>query len=378
MNMSFNSGLSAFIDAIYNNYHKVLPVVEEEDQKLPIREVMEEVCQTLLDISCTREEGRFPTFRVCFIHSDSDLLSAYIYAHPLLFTKPVGFNNREIHKLAPALNADMSYLMLDIRERPFKATGIIAAYTTWEKIVTGELVSGNRMPRIPNILVSGPGELKACFGETSLVNYVSGSCIFTRTDTFISTWVSEQLLGETRIPVAEYRQLIYRVLWLMVNYRHGGTVLIVPSEESCAKYIDIKYQLPTCFLFNDNKRLVKLSSKMRAKDIVTYADMIAKLTCVDGSVVLTKDLDLIGFGAETLVDKMQRRQPDVRFIGYDGEEETSKQFKDYGMRHRAGYRFCDAVKGSVAIIVSQDGSIECCTEHDGVVYVYENVALPLY
>ena len=117
---------------------------------------------------------------------------------------------------------------------------------------------------------------------------------------------------------------------------------------------------------------------MRPKDIVTYADMIAKLTCVDGSVVLTKDLDLIGFGAETLVDKMQRRQPDVRFIGYDGEEETSKQFKDYGMRHRAGYRFCDAVKGSVAIIVSQDGSIECCTEHDGVVYVYENVALPLY
>lgn len=376
--MSLNGGLKAFIDAIFNNYQKVLPVIEEEDQRLPAREVMEEVCQTLLDVSCKREEGRFPSFRVCFIHPESELLGAYIYAHPLLFSKPVGFNNRELHKLAPALNADMSYLMLDISERPFKATGIIAAYTTWEKIVTGELVSGNRMPRIPNILVNGPGELKACFGETPLVNYVAGNCIFTRTDTFVSTWVSEQLMSGTTVPTGEYRQLIYRVLWLMVNYGHGGTVLIVPSEESCAKYIDVKYQLPTQFLFFNDSRLLKLSSKMRAKDIVTYADMIAKLTSVDGSVVLTKELDLIGFGAETLVDKMDRKQPEIRFIGYDGTEEVSKQFKDYGMRHRAGYRFCDAVKGSVAVIVSQDGSIECCTEHDGVVYVYENVALPLY
>ena len=65
------------------------------------------------------------------------------------------------------------------------------------------------------------------------------------------------------------------------------------------------------------------------------------------------------------------------FIKYDGREDTTKHFKDHGMRHRAGYRFVDAVEGSVAFIISQDGIIEACTKHDGKVIVYDNVALPL-
>ena len=59
-------------------------------------------------------------------------------------------------------------------------------------------------------------------------------------------------------------------------------------------------------------------------------------------------------------------------------EESTKQFKDYGMRHRAGYRFCDTVDGSVAVIISQDGGIQACTKHDGKVVVYDHVALPMF
>jgi hypothetical protein len=47
------------------------------------------------------------------------------------------------------------------------------------------------------------------------------------------------------------------------------------------------------------------------------------------------------------------------------------------MRHSAGYRFCSAVPGSVAFVISQDGVIEACTKHDGKVVVYDNVALPM-
>ena len=46
-------------------------------------------------------------------------------------------------------------------------------------------------------------------------------------------------------------------------------------------------------------------------------------------------------------------------------------------RHCLRYRFVDAVEGSVAFIISQDGIIEACTKHDGKVIVYDNVALPL-
>ena len=47
------------------------------------------------------------------------------------------------------------------------------------------------------------------------------------------------------------------------------------------------------------------------------------------------------------------------------------------MRHRAAYRFCNVVEGSVAFVISQDGSIEACTKHGGKVVVYDNIALPM-
>ena len=368
--------IKRFVDAFCDGYEKSVHIVED-DQKLPPGEVLEEVSQTLLNVSCMREEGRFPSFRVCFIAPDSELLDTYIYAHALLFKTPIPFSDRELHKLAPALNAGMSYLMLDIREKPFKAVGIIAAYTAWEKVMTRELETGNRMPRIPNILVSGPGELSACFGEATIVHYSSGRCVFFRTDTFTSTLVSDQLASGSGIHEKERLQLLYRVLWQVNSRRHGAALLIVPSAQSCSGCIDLKYQLASRFLFHDETRIEKRSEKARLKEIITYADLIAMLTAVDGSVVLTKDLDLVGFGAEVLMDQMGSRHPQMCFIGYDGTEDTSKTFKDNGMRHRAGYRFCDAVEGSVAFIISQDGMIEACTRHEGKVVVYDNVALPL-
>ena len=369
-------GVTAFVDAIYDCYHKLVRNIEE-DQKLPSKEVLEEVCQVLLNVSCMREEGRFPSFRVCFVQPDSELLDTYIYAHVLLFKSPIAFGTRELHKLAPALNPDMSYLMLDISKKPYNAVGIIAAYTSWEKIMTREISSGNRMPRIPNILVNGPGELRACFGEASIVNYHSGHCVFFRTNTFTSTLIATQLADGATVSEIDRLRLLYRILWHVSGYHHGGAILIVPSAESCEEFIDLKYQLASRFMFNNRHKLDFISNMAREKEIITYADLIAKLTSVDGSVVLTKDLDLLGFGAETLTDKMADTVPSMCFVNHDDTVNTAKHFKDYGMRHRAGYRFVNAVKGSVAFIVSQDGVIEACTEHEGKVVVYDNIALPL-
>lgn len=370
------SDIITFVDSIAECYERLFPNIEE-DQQLPSRRVLLDVCRVLLNVSCMREEGRFPTFRVCFVRPDSEYLEAYIYAHPMLFKKPIEFNSREMHKLAPALNADMSYLMLDIRRRPFKAIGILAAYTTWEKIVTREVTSGSRMPRVPNLLVSGPGELKACFGESTFVSYCAGRSVFFRTDTFTDTLVAEQLKKDATVSERDRLDLLYRILWLMSKYSHGGAVLIVPSASSCSKFVDVKYPMPAHFLFGDEKGGESLSPHVRDKEIITYADMIAKLTSVDGSVLLTKHLDLIGFGVETLTDKMESRIPAMSFIEYDNTENKFKKFKDNGMRHRAAYRFCNVVEGSVAFVISQDGSIEACTKHGGKVVVYDNIALPM-
>ena len=364
------SDLRTFVEAFCNCYRRTGRCMEE-DQKLPPAKTLEEICQTLMHVSCMREEGRYSSFRVCFLAPDSELLSAYIYAHALRFETPVDFTPAAINKLAPALNADMSYLMVDISERPYRAVGIIVAYTTWEKIMTLEIPKGIRMPLIPNILVKGPGELEACFGETSLVSFRSGECIYFRTDTFTSTLVAKQFGNGSRIPETERLKFLYQVLWQAHKYGKGGHIFIVPSAESCERYTSYKYRMYSPFPVGAE------AGRNRDKEIITYANLIAKLTMVDGAVILTKDLELIGFGAETFVDRVGKANIPMCFVTHDNRQDETKKFNDNGMRHRACYQFCNEVEESVAVIVSHDGVIKACTKHDGRVVVYDNVGLPL-
>ena len=96
---------------------------------------------------------------------------------------------------------------------------------------------------------------------------------------------------------------------------------------------------------------------------------------VDSGVVLNKNLDLLGFVMEILVDAIDKPGMDLCFINDDGVQVTSKRYNDYGMRHRSCFKLCSAVEGAVALIASHDGFIKACTQHDGKVVVYDNVSV---
>ncbi len=368
--------ISTFVQTIYDYFDRMGTRLEE-DQQLPPYNVLEKICHILLNVSTMPEELRYPSFRVCFIDPNSDLLDVYLYSHTLLFEEPIDFNMKELHRLAPALNADMSYLMLDISDADYKIIGINASYTTWENIIVRESTSGNRMPKIPNIYLKGPGALDACLGESTLVSYRSGICGFFRTDTFTSSLVADELRNGSSVSEENRLKVLYRILWKIQQYSHGGHLYIVPSEESCKRYVSIKYRLPSAFAFGSMEKLSYYPNAVSDKAIITYADLLAKLTAIDGAVILNKDLDLIGFGAEIIISNSEHGAPQLRFIGYNNEEKPNKRYNDNGMRHRACYRFCHNVENSVAIIMSQDGSVESCTRKDGKVIVYDSVALPL-
>lgn len=348
----------------------------EEDQKLPPAPVLETVCHVLHNVSCQQEEHRYPAFRVCFIAPESELLDMYVYSHVLLFERPLRFNAFELNKLFPALNINMSYLMLDISHNPFLIIGIIASYTEWERIVGKEVATGTRMPLIPNIAVRGPGKLEACFGENSLVSFNAGSVVCYRTDTFTSTIVADRLREGSHVSEEDRLSLLERIIGNMKRYAHGGQLFIVPSLETCGGCIDIKYQLPCRCLFRKEDTFKGIRGRSQVKELTAYADLVSKFTSVDGAVVLTRDFDLIGFGAEVIGDMTNRKPPKIRFIRQDGTEDPDRNFNDHGMRHRSGYRFCDTVEGAVGIILSQDGSVKVCTKREGVLYVFDNVGLP--
>lgn len=366
--------VKAFISEIYDIVEKNGYCVED-DQQFPGQDILEKVCSVLLDASTMREEGRYSSFRVCFIEPGSVFLDVYIYSHAVLFDEPIAFNTKELHRLAPAMSADISYMLLDITGEQIKIVGILAGYTTWEKIRTKEIEIGNRLPKIPNLLVNGPGELKACYGETPIVSLQWGNLIHYRTDTFTSTLIAQILREGSSVSDDDRLKFLYKVIRNTLEYGHGAHIYIIPAKNAAMSNTRIKYNLRCNFMFADNSD--SSLRKLNDKDIATYADMISKFTTVDGAVVLTKELDLLGFGAETLVDVVGSKEPDMCFIDYDGTENTTKKYYDNGMRHRACYSFCNSYEGAVALIISHDGFVKACTKHNGRVVVYDSVSLPV-
>lgn len=366
--------LDVFLDEIYKDYEQYAGRIEK-DQELPPKEALSEVLHVLLNVSCLSEEGRYSAFRACFIPPDSDYLDAYIYATVFPFSEPVEFNTRKLHKLTPALNEDISYLMLDVAQRPFQITGILAAHTSLLDTIMNLSPGGTRMPKVPNILVKEPGRLEFCFGEIPLVCYYCGEIIRYRRDVFSKFLVADKLRMGSNLKETERLLVLYKIMRLIHSYRHGGQLFIVPNDRPLADVVTLKYKLPMQMHRKD--RFQHLGSAIaRKKYLSTYADIVARLSCVDGGVVLNKDLDLIGFGGQAIADLTNINSIKMRFVASDGHIETHKRFNDNGMRHRACYSFCGMVEDSVAIVFSQDGSIEACTQDEGQVVVYENVAIP--
>ena len=94
-----------------------------------------------------------------------------------------------------------------------------------------------------------------------------------------------------------------------------------------------------------------------AEDLVRdRANLLSSLANVDGSVVLTKKLRLLGFGAEVIAPS-----PALHEIKIANDPLCSSDkicpITEYGTRHRSALRFCSSHEGVLAFIVSQDGAI---------------------
>jgi len=83
------------------------------------------------------------------------------------------------------------------------------------------------------------------------------------------------------------------------------------------------------------------------------ARFIASLTAVDGAVVLTDTLRIIGFGRRL----RRASQGDKVHVSHTAEATETKEvrFAEYGTRHRSAFRFVASMNRSVGFIMFQDG-----------------------
>jgi hypothetical protein len=189
-----------------------------------------------------------------------------------------------------------------------------------------------------------------------------------------------------------HQSFIEWVLLYTAELEHGGTLLFVPEEithedSRLLSRVSIKYVLPStrprdALVSAMSARLKHnaLADRLRNRRTVKAEDLgqldalasdqetcedaardaarfIASLTTVDGAVVLTDTLMIIGFGAEVTASFSGE---DKVHVAHTAEATETKvvRFAEYGTRHRSAFRFVASMEPSVGFIMSQDGGVK--------------------
>jgi len=200
-------------------------------------------------------------------------------------------------------------------------------------------------------------------------------------------------------PRTMYYHTLLNILLRTRECQHGGSFVIVPDElgmtdPRLADRITIKYLVDAPLVWDDlvsesvstaeltdllsspedvpaaRRRLVRkqrddprclerASSRRghlrhRIHDFELFA---ASLSGVDGAVVMTKRLKVLGFGAEITATSPAlssvQQGADAR-----GTKGVSIPITSFGTRHRSAFRFCSSFEEGMCFVVSQDGQVK--------------------
>jgi len=352
----------------------------------------------------------------------------------LAFPRPLPFDPREVRRLSVA--SDPQRTLIGVRqdgEGDLRIWGLINSGTRWLRDIQGGRRAGVPLPSVPVVHVDAPGSIEAYKGHELIGKLQGGRLSGSRADPFQSEWLPGQFSGfleelaqrhkaarnraldlsgevwaslEPKLPLRIAERMMKRVISVLRDARHGGTVLFVPTGtagESSREhsYIDLRYPFADGrarrsfpdLVVDILNRLAQLYGPVDKHEpravgwrefeettddgietldeaIFETAHLIAGLAAADGAVVMSKRNELLGFGG-----MISGRLPDVervwRALDLEGAEVAEEGTGNVGSRHRSAYRLCGALPGLVAVVISQDGGVRFVCQRGGRVTYWE-------
>ncbi|MFO0847162.1 MAG: hypothetical protein U0871_01195 [Gemmataceae bacterium] len=395
---------------------------------LPQEAVLAEFLDVCYHASLMTDEGRQTVFRVALISGASAVAPPRqepVELEPVVryeLGRPVPFNAAELRRLAPVADPRRVLIAVehlgDAPHNRLQIYGLIdAGMALWE-MARHERVMGTSSPQALVVASTRPGELIISRGDKPVLRLRSGEVISPTNRVlyhgpiarFFSD-VTDELIreavrrSETRRPDwddgLEFAHLdfIESVLLHTADLRHGGALLFVPEstvddDQRLHAGVSIKYQLPSTrprdallaamasrLESNDARERLHSRRTIKRDDFDGLENLerhhrnladsardgalfIASLTAVDGAVVLTDKLRVIGFGGEVRASGLGTGVIHVA-KNEEGDEYTEAPYTGYGTRHRSAFRFVDTIEPSVAFILSQDGGIKAAMKVGG-------------
>jgi len=391
-------------------------------KKLPDFDALDELVSTCYQVSQMQEEARGLRFRIMLCEPedvDRDGQGEPKGLFTLVFSESRPYNVYELLKLSPS--TDYNNSLIGIRYRPSEGLqiwGLIHSGSKWMHAIHGGSKQATPLPSALGINVVGAGRLIVCRGQEILAQLSGGAIISPAMNVFQSQWVAERF-GRVRDELALlheqnpntiksqwagidssfvptlYLQFFKHVISTVRRSGHGGTIISVPAgmEELVANdnpYIDLKYRFAEDWARNQLKKIVlkimevmaKKYGKLHGPDytagwkdyvslqteelaqlderIFKFARFIARLTGVDGAVVITEGLELIGFGA-IIQGTMAMGGSVALALDPEAVRRQVELVESVGTRHRSLYYLCDKLQDVLGIVVSQDAKARVIT-----------------
>lgn len=382
--------------------------------ELPPKAVFDEIVDVCYHASMLTEEGRPTVFRIVFLDSKSAVSPRKDELPPVryLLQEAVPFTEGELRRLAPVADPRRVLIAVEHSGGRLQIYGLVdIGMTLWE-MARHERGMGQSSPDALVVMSTRPGELSISRGDRPLLRMRDGGIVTAAQSVLLRGPVAEffdaaswefirkacQLSGIDQNPDEDdglslaHLSFIESVLLYTAELKHGGALLFVPEEIThkdprLLSRVSIKYVLPStrprdalvsamAARLQRNDLAEKLEERRTVKaeefaqltalewDQDNYEDaardaarFIASLTAVDGAVVLTDALRIIGFGAE--VTAFFSGGDEVHIAnGADVTETKEVRFAQYGTRHRSAFRFVASMEPSVGFIMSQDGGIK--------------------
>lgn len=237
----------------------------------------------------------------------------------------------------------------------------------------------------------GPGQVLITFGGKSLGALIGNEAVFIDHSNLMRAVMPRLLLSDEEgadkiLKMIRYTSLLTTAR-AMRGHGRGGTLLVVPDSVGWRRSVDmpVPYTGGASFLESDYdvsqkpsllapitdffSGLVKKKQSQqnlqseRFKKIKAQVDQqcrhIARLTAVDGALVMTYDRFVFCFGAKINTAEGQDVPTSLKLLRpVEGDKGEQISLVDIGgTRHQSAAIFAHAQPGAVAIVASQDGGV---------------------
>jgi hypothetical protein len=292
--------------------------------------------------------------------------------------------------------------------------GLLDTGSGWFRAGRGEAREGYKLPPFLTVIVSGPGTIGLHRSGEFLLGLMRGKIISQEGQSLadgpipgffnasaqaleaeLRSRLGEQKFADVSLltdsPSEQLFKCVRRILLKIGDAGHGGTLIVVPDEiqvhdPRLTQRLRVKYGCSTdrawktlvelihtdadwnVLLSSLGKPSTYSSDELALQAIQLQGSLIwartalddslafiADLARVDGAVVMTDRLRVIGFGAEVVVG--QSGLGSVVDQSANGYFARSVSIDDFGTRHRSAFRLCSNYEGALAFIISQDGAI---------------------